>query len=122
MPRRAFAHPDELGPKHWDGYGLKSATAPLVVAFTDDHVRGPGCAAITEAAPPRRFCICQCPGLTDRVQPIYIDDLALAAIDCITEPANEIIDAYSAVIRAPQGRVMVIAAAASRGVGNSPRQ
>jgi hypothetical protein len=29
---------------------------------------------------------------------------------------------YSALIRATQGRVMVIAAAASRGVGNSPRQ
>src|SRR6516162_5938426 len=29
---------------------------------------------------------------------------------------------YSAVIRATQGRAMVIAAAASRGVGNSPRQ
>ena len=28
-----------------------------------------------------------------RLQPIYIDDLAMAAIDCITRPVNEIIDA-----------------------------
>ena len=44
-----------------------------------------------------------------RLQPIYIDDLAVAAIDCITRPANEIIDAIGPETYSYRGVVEMIA-------------